>query len=89
MSDSIERQAAIDALTELARERFTIQDYFQIYLDALTDADIKIRQLPSAQLEIIRCKDCIKREICRTTNIWAVAPGDDWYCADADRKTDE
>ena len=36
--DLISRHAAIDALAELARERFTIQDYFQIYLDALKDA---------------------------------------------------
>lgn len=40
------------------------------------------------QPEIVRCKDCIKREICRTSTTWAVAPKDDWYCADAERKTD-
>lgn len=51
MDDVISRQAASEALAELARERFTIQDYFQIYLDALKDADIKIQQLPSAQPE--------------------------------------
>lgn len=39
--------------------------------------------------EIIRCKDCKKREHCRTTNTWAVAPSDDWFCADAERRTDE
>lgn len=38
--------------------------------------------------EIVRCKDCAKREICRTSNIWAVRPDDDWYCADAERRTD-
>ena len=37
-------------------------------------------------LEVVRCKDCKKREICRTTNIWAVAPNDDWYCADGGAK---
>lgn len=56
MSDLIRRDDAIEALAELARERFTIQDYFQIYLDALTAADIKIRQLPSAQPERIKSK---------------------------------
>ena len=45
--------------------------------------------LPSTQPEIVKCKDCIKREICRTTNIWAVAPDDDWFCANAERRTDE
>ena len=39
--------------------------------------------------QIVRCKDCRKREVCRTSTVWAVAPGDDWYCADAERKTDE
>lgn len=36
--------------------------------------------------EIIRCKDCIKREYCRTSTVWAVAPGDEWFCADAERR---
>lgn len=57
MSDLIDRQAAIEALAELARERFTLQDYFQIYLDALKDADIKIRQLPSAQPDVEKMQD--------------------------------
>ena len=47
-----------------------------------------LKALPSAQSEIIRCKDCIKRDICRTTNIWAVPPDDYWYCGDAERRTD-
>ena len=47
-----------------------------------------INNLPPAQPEIIRCKDSKKREHCRTTNTWAVAPSDDWFCADAERRTD-
>ena len=43
----------------------------------------------SVQPEIIRCKDCIKRDYCRTTNVWAVPPDDDWYCGDAERRTDD
>jgi ribonuclease HII len=38
--------------------------------------------------EIIRCKDCVRRDICRTTNIWAVPPRDDWFCADGKRRDD-
>lgn len=41
------------------------------------------------QPEIIRCKDCAKRKYCRTSTVWAVSPSDDWYCADAERRTDE
>ena len=54
----------------------------------IDEAYEKILQLPSAQPEIIRCRDCVKRETCRTTNIWAVAPDDDWFCGDAERRTD-
>ena len=39
--------------------------------------------------ELIRCKDCTKREYCRTSTVWAVPPKDDWYCADAERRTYE
>lgn len=41
-----------------------------------------------AQADIIRCKDCKKREHCRTTNTWAVAPSDNWFCADGERRED-
>lgn len=47
-----------------------------------------IRSMPTIEPELIRCKDCAKREYCRTSNTWAVAPNDDWYCADAERRTD-
>lgn len=40
--------------------------------------------LKDAQPEVIRCKDCAKRECCRTSIVWAVPPPDDWYCADAE-----
>ena len=50
----------------------------------------RLRNDPDAEwVEIIRCKDCAKREHCRTSTVWAVAPNDDWYCADAERRTDE
>ena len=46
-----------------------------------------LEELPSAP-DVIRCKDCAKREYCRTSNTWAVTPKDDWFCADAERRTD-
>ena len=75
MADLIDRQAAIDWLEN---------DWDGMVLSVFDG----IRDLPSAEPEIIRCKDCGKREICRTTNTWAVAPSDDWYCADAERRED-
>ena len=74
MNDLISRQAAIDGLYEMSSDidhLCTLGDYVS-FLESL-----------SAQPEIIRCKDCAKREYCRTSTVWAIAPSDDWYCADA------
>jgi len=47
----------------------------------------QLRDIPAADVvEVVRCRDCAKREICRTSNTWAVAPSDDWFCADGERK---
>lgn len=45
----ISRQAALDALDELAVERLAGQDECQAYLDALLDVAEKIRELKAAQ----------------------------------------
>ena len=47
MSDTISRQAAIDAIERNA--------YRHTYIDQIVDI---IKGLPSAQPEIVRCKDC-------------------------------
>ena len=81
-NDTISRQAALDAICKCT-------DIFINNLQTMVykaDAYKALTNLPSAQPEIIRCKDCIKRDYCRKTNIWAVPPDDDWYCADAERK---
>ena len=54
------------------------------YSDKLWKAAYE-RGKKEAQADIVRCKDCFKREICRTTSMWAVAPSDDWFCADGER----
>lgn len=38
---------------------------------------------------VVRCKDCNKRDVCRTSNIWATPPADDWFCADGERREDD
>lgn len=98
MDDLISRQAAIDALARTAREKFNLSDEFNYYLAGLIDGEMAIQQLPSAQPEIIRCKDCkhwdTTWESDRTKNchycpfIDGTSTGD-WYCADAERRTDE
>lgn len=51
-----------------------------VEIEDASDADV---------VEIIRCKDCKHREHCRTSTVWAVAPADDWYCADAEPKGEQ
>ena len=85
MSDLISRQAAID---ELRKSRF------------LVDAMEKVIKLPSAQQEIIQCKDCKYsyamitakskdgqerwERFCDKHKNWY--PKDDWFCADGEGK---
>jgi len=38
---------------------------------------------------VVRCKDCTKREYCRTSTVWAMPPKDDWFCADGERREEE
>ena len=85
MTNLISRQAAVDAAIEAVDEwdggyNLTRAD---MIADAINNA------VPSAQPEIIRCKDCAKHEYCRTSTVWAIPPKDDWYCADAERRTDD
>ena len=94
MSDLISRQAAIDALGEKplvwteGEYELGLQNQWQSDVDALNG-------LPSAQPDIIRCKDCkfytamnrkTKSGICSL--IMHQNFGDDWYCAGAERRAD-
>lgn len=91
-NDLISRKAAIDAI-ENAFDRETILNRFvrKIAISA-------VRMLPSAQPEIIRCKDCKwygradKRRFYRGTDclnhrIDTIVPDKD-YCSRAERRTD-
>ena len=54
-----------------------------------------IKNLPSAQPEIVRCGECKHRDPedkkcdCGHDIIWQLPRGDDWYCGDAERRTDD
>ena len=54
----------------------------------LTEVETYLEESKYEWIRVVRCKDCAKREYCRTSTIWAVAPDDNWYCADAERRTD-
>ena len=92
--DLIDRQAAIDALLEEVR----LVDGYYVENDEVIDKDDAVeamRLLPSAQPEIIRCKDCKwwsnddYRE-CSSPNYddGYVTPAG-FYCGYAERRTDE
>ena len=86
VTDTISRQAAIDALTE--------DEYREFWdcIDSSVAADI-IRRLPSAQPEIIRCKNCKWRmsENRKATSLWlpcrALVTPDEFSCIYAERRT--
>ena len=84
--DLISRQAAIDAVGSMLRRKFGIGGDL---------AEITLAGLPSAQPEIIRCKDCKHR-----TSYWGncklleekyhqtVRVGCDEFCSSAERRTE-
>lgn len=90
-SDLISRQAAIDAAIKADMENNS---------NVLSEKrarviDRHISAVPSAQPEIVRCKDCKHRDPedkkcdCGHAILWQLPRQDDWYCADAERRTDE
>lgn len=85
--DAIDRQAAIDALERSKKIYFDRQ----VIIGAMKDI---VRNLPSAQPEIIRCRECRfwytgdgynheNGAQCALTHMW-VSPGD--YCSYAKRR---
>lgn len=88
MSDLISRQAAIGALKEDVESE--PWDYYSPY-----DAISTIKALPSAQPEIIYCKDCIHHEYETETLPYCLIKdyGYGWkdtdFCSYAERRKDE
>ena len=76
MSDYISRQAAIDATW--------FEPSYTDPLNVLTEVRDRLKALPSAQPEIVRCKDCLMHGSCR----FEQGLGLDGYCSQAERRTD-
>ena len=115
--DLIDRQAAIDTIVKLTtcngvRELFEyVQEHHlsDMWSGGIVDAIDAVIGVPSAQPEIIRCKDCRHRIVndhygekgylnikgyCELDTgdpfeLGRNAENDDWFCADAERRTDE
>ena len=109
-NDLISRQAAIDGLWKALyeyqdktekqfqdSEELDLYDWMvhRIFVQNMSDIDMQtILNLPSAQPEIVRCKDCKHRDPedkkCDCGMQWCVFPKrDDDFCSYAERKTDE
>ena len=92
MKDPIERQAAIDALNKL-----DVSDgvgISSIACGVQELAIISIQHLPSAQPEIVQCKDCKHNQLPATSGnanceIYYGMTDQDGFCHMAERRTDE
>ena len=102
MSDTISRQAAIDARWKALyeyedktekqfqeSEDLDVGDWIlhRIFVQNMSDIDRQtILNLPSAQPEIIRCKDCRNNHWCNIQE--AAMAGDNFFCGAAERRID-
>ena len=84
MSDLISRQAAIDALYDWSEHSMTDAEAWHIK-QVIGD----IKSLPSAQPEIIRCKDCKHWDGVDTCDVIDAPVWDNDFCSMVERRTDE
>ena len=121
MDDLIRRQDALglvrdvcDAIMSCCGSHYDEETEDEVYDDILeVDAILKcnkeiriaLKNMPSAQPEIVRCKDCTHRPTldedgelsfptyrcpCQCEDFYySWMPKDDWFCGNAERRTDE
>ena len=104
MDDLISRAAVIDALEKVAElfpwkvpgTRDSYDHYNEGWNDAIGRAEIEIEELPSAQPEIVRCKDCKHKYV--EDMVWhcpfGLMGGENFFCGygslgTVERRTDE
>jgi hypothetical protein len=75
MDDLISREDAIDAIYEHEFANWCDKD----------EVSTVLNDLPSAQPEIIRCKDCLIHGVCS----YERGLGENGFCSQAKRRTDE
>ena len=84
--DLISRQAAIQAILDM-------RDCYNGFSDTYDKAEIigMLEEVPPAQPEIIRCKDCKHYNAGFECLIegYGIERSADWYCADAERRCNE
>lgn len=88
--DLIYRQAAVDHFRRIIDATNTNNRYKTGFVDGLEVCINHLSTMPSAQPEIVRCKDCKywgKRELCDKWDYY-ISNGD-FYCGCAERRADE
>ena len=99
-TDCISRQAAIDVIDAIFPVDPMKSEYAQGIACGAALAKTYVEQLPSAQPEIIHCRDCIAYQEgididgkpftrCNGSVRTYGHTLPDWYCADAERRTDD
>ena len=87
MDELISRQAAIDAIKS---RKTAEQSSAGIMRNAVVDFCIDIvKKLPSAQPEIVRCKDCKHWDGVDTCDVIDAPVWDNDFCSMAERRSDE
>ena len=98
MSDLIERWAVIELLSDRRCNTNCFDESEQKIYEELSKAIEDVNAMPSAQSEIIRCKDCKywdtswQNDYAPNYHYCPNVDGtrrDDFYCADAERRTDD
>ena len=95
MSDLIDRQAIFKKVEKIRQGLQMMDDTRRasLIMNGMYLCEKEVRNLPSAQPEIIRCKDCkhryvdgvnVRFNVCELNHNRVQA--DDWYCADAERR---
>ena len=87
MDELIGRQAAIDAANDWLLNCFHVQKQ-----NRSCGLIRRLEDLPSAEPEIIRCKECkhwLDIDDGRQKHRMCADIYGDWFCADAERRTDE
>lgn len=105
MDDTISRRMAIDAVEfgityakAINKSTGEVKELFKEGNKALNEAVERLKELPSAEPEIIRCKECkfwthvkrTNRYWCKTDDgLYDLNPSPDDFCSRAERRTDE
>ena len=100
MCDTIYRQMAIDALAEDMPQTYTpdgshpADEGIFIAQEIYADCIQTLKELPSAQPEVIRCKECKYRDenwrrvAVRWLPCMDIRVPSNWFCGSAERRTD-